>query len=66
MAVKPCLVYVAGPRGPEPQIWHDPLVTEAGKLAVKPVGIEIVAGPVQLKDNRNWTVGLAEASTGSA
>lgn len=47
---RPCLVYVRGPAGPCPQVWHDPLVTPGGALAVKPEGIEIVAGPYQLPD----------------
>lgn len=45
---RPCLVYVQGTRGPMPQIWREPLVTEAGALAVRPEGLQIVAGPFQL------------------
>lgn len=62
------LVYVMGPRGACPQVWHDPMVTPAGKLAVIPAGLEIVAGPFPLPERPRWTVGEAEAfcNTGNA
>lgn len=65
---RPCLVYLQGPRGPEPQIWHDPMVTEAGKLAIA-APAEVVRGPYQLPDKPYpWSIGLAEAfcNTGAA
>lgn len=59
--VRPCLVYVAGLRGPEAQVWHDPMVTEAGKPAIKPEGIEITDCFQLPALELPWTVNSAEA-----
>jgi hypothetical protein len=57
---RPCLVYVTGPKGPMPQVWHDPLVTEGGAPAVKPEGMKIVACR-QLPWAGEWSIAKAES-----
>lgn len=59
--VLPCLVYVNGPQGMNPQIWYEPMVNEFGKPMVKPEGIILFGDPVQLPDHGPWTVERAEA-----
>ena len=53
---RPCLVYVAGPRGPEPQIWYEPMVTPAGVIAVRPEGLVIVSEPIPLAPDFAGTI----------
>jgi len=61
--VRPCLVYVAGLRGPEPQVWHDPMVTAAGKPAIAPDGVRVLSCHQlpPLVPGDSWSIGMATA-----